>query len=333
MPKGEKKKDGETSAHSTVQQEDPLSPVQEEQTDDEFLQKYTGENNQAIWFRNIIRAQSKHVMQEAITQEVCKATENIELQLKQALNMTEDLRQTLSDLKRSTEQKIAGLYEEIETLKQENKKKQRRIEILEFQHSQQLSTITSLNLKMDEFEQQSYAPELQVVGLQEPDENNNDPKKFIKLCRDKLGVKLKTSDIEQTTRLGRKTDGKTRHLLVKLKTQEVKDKIQNNRSKLVTNTNGSPKIYLNDRLTKHRQNLLFAARKLVKDKKLFAAWSQSGNILVRKTEKSKILQVLDHKDLMDIKLSVDHITKKPSEDSSTIISHLSDYDFSYDSDV
>ena len=120
---------------------------------------------------------------------------------------------------------------------------------------------------------------------------------------------------------------------MKPKTQEVKDKIQKDRSKLLTNTNGTPKIFLNDRLTKHRQNLLFAARKLVKDKRLFAAWSQSGNILVRKTEKSKILQVQDHKDLMDIKLSVDHIPKMPSDDSSTIVSHLSDYDFSYDSDV
>ncbi len=333
MVKGKKKKGGEPSEHPTAEQVEPRSPVQEELTDEEFLQKYTGENNQAIWFRNIIRAQAKHVMKEAITQEVCKATENIELQLKEALSMTENLTKTLADFKESTKQKIAGLCEEIEALKQDNVKKQRRIEKLEFHHSQQQSKTTCLESKMDDFEQQSYDTHLQVVGLPESDENQCDTKKFMKLCKDKLGVKIKASDIEETTRLGRKkNDGKARHLLVKLKTQDIKDKVQKDRSKLVTHAAGASNIYLNDRLTKYRQNLLFAARKLVKDKKLFSAWSQRGNVLVRKTDKSKILQVHDHNELMEIKLSFQN-TKNPSEDSVSMISHLSDYDFSYDSDL
>ena len=90
--------------------------------------------------------------------------------------------------------------------------------------------------------------------------------------------------------------------------------------------------YLNDRLTKHQQNVLFAARKLVRGKRLFAAWSQGGNILIRKTESSKICQVQDHGDLMEIKFDDQHSTLEPSEDRSIVISHLSDYDFSYDSD-
>ena len=103
---------------------------------------------------------------------------------------------------------------------------------------------------------------------------------------------------------------------------------------MITNPVASTNIYLNDRLTKHRQNVLFAARKLVKGKKLFAAWSQGGNILVRKTESSKILQVQDHDDLLKIKIDYGQQSEVTPEDKSPAMSHLSDYDydFSYASD-
>ncbi len=39
----------------------------------------------------------------------------------------------------------------------------------------------------------------------------------------------------------------------------------------------------------------------VKGKKLYAAWSKQGNVLVRKTESNKIIQVFDNTDLMLVK--------------------------------
>ncbi len=203
---------------------------------------------------------------------------------------------------------------------------------MEYEHQQQHNTITALRIQIDECEQQNYASHLQVVGLSDEDEKQ-DAKRFVKLSKEKLGLKIKESDIEKTTRLGKKKAGKLRPLLVKFKTADTKERIQGERSKLVNHSSRTSNVYLNDRLTKHRQNLLFAARKLVKGRKLFAAWSQGGNILVRKTDSSKILQARDHTDLMEIKLHAEHIMKKPSEDESTLISHLSDYDYSYDSDM
>ena len=73
----------------------------------------------------------------------------------------------------------------------------------------------------------------------------------------------------------------------------------------------------------------------MKSRKIFAAWSQNGNVLIRKTESSKILQVADHGDLMKTKEG-DTGSDKPSTrsvDDRTIVSHLSDYDFEYDSDL
>ncbi len=106
MAKGKKKKGGETPDHVPEQSEEPMPPAQEK-TDKEFLEKYTGENSQAIGFRNIIRAQSKYVMEETIAQEIQKATSSIQLQLKQAMDTIEDL-------------------------KSENQKRDKRIEKMEF---------------------------------------------------------------------------------------------------------------------------------------------------------------------------------------------------------
>ncbi len=60
-------------------------------------------------------------------------------------------------------------------------------------------------------------------------------------------------------------------------------------------------MYINDKLTHRRQSLLYAARNLVKSKKMFAAWAQHGNILVRKKEDSKSIEVKDHSGLSNIK--------------------------------
>ena len=91
-------------------------------------------------------------------------------------------------------------------------------------------------------------------------------------------------------------------------------------------------------LTQHRQELLYAARQLVKQKSLFAAWSQAGNILVRKTEDSSILQVRDHSDLTILKTGeTEHVEDEDSsrqpEETSSEMTHLSGYSYYCDSDI
>ncbi len=126
----------------------------------------------------------------------------------------------------------------------------------------------------------------------------------------------------------------------------MRDKIFEHRKKTVTNSSPSENIYFNDQLTKHRQNLLFAARNLVKSKKLFAAWAQQGNILIRKTETGKIVQVYDHSDLKNVTNNVDSINSieilredslqtldGPSNERLSITTHISDYEYYIDSDV
>ncbi len=183
---------------------------------------------------------------------------------------------------------------------------------------------------MDSFEQDRHKSSIQIVGLAETED---DSKAILKLSKDKLGIKLKSADIEDITRLGKKQNsGQPRSIVVKFRSEGTRNQVYDNRKKLISSSNPKRNIYINDKLTNHRQHVLYAARKLVKSHKLYAAWSQTGNILIRKSEKSKITQVYSHDDLRNI---VDEqVPSSVTEKSSQTLTHLSDHScFDYDSDI
>ena len=59
-------------------------------------------------------------------------------------------------------------------------------------------------------------------------------------------------------------------------------------------------VFINEQLSEHRANIFFAARKLVKSKKLHSAWSQRGNILIRREEGDKPKPISTHEQLRRI---------------------------------
>ncbi len=104
---------------------------------------------------------------------------------------------------------------------------------------------------------------------------------------------------------------------------------------------GSQNIYINDRLTTHRKGLFFEARKLYKARKLFATWTQKGNVLVRVKENDPVIQINNYDDLQrlrDTRLRrygmSEQNSSRPSSYSEEpeVASHLSDYDFYVESD-
>ena len=173
--------------------------------------------------------------------------------------------------------------------------------------------------------------------MSEGSDGSEDTKQLVKLSKEKLGIKLKPSDLEEVTRLGKKSDSKTRNVVVKFKDKSMRDKLFDSRKKSITDRNPKNNIYINDRLTQHRQHLLFAARKLVKSKNLFAAWAQRGNILIRKRENSRIIEVKDHGDLREFSTNQEDEEypekSSSSSDNNSIMTHLSDYEYYVDSDV
>ena len=98
-------------------------------------------------------------------------------------------------------------------------------------------------------------------------------------------------------RMGKKTDRKpSRDLIVQFKKKETRNSFYKERKKTFENDLQS-RVYINEHLTSYRSNLFFAARKLMKSKKLHSAWSQHGNILIRRDESDNPKQVNTHKDL------------------------------------
>ncbi len=333
MPSKSKKKSSEPKEPKQNPEEEPNDKKKD--AEEEFHEETSpGEssfvtNEQVLWLRNVIRAQARDILQEMMDNTWGKIEEN------------GTIRQMIQ---RAVQSETGGLQEKVNDLIDECKKKQRRIERLEHENCQKQCQITTLKLQLDELHQQRYNCSLQVVGLPEVKSESDDIKQVIKLSKEKLNIKLKSTDVE-VTRLGKKRELKTRNTVLTFKEKSLRDKIYECRKKISTKANPKDNIYINDRLTKHRQSLLFAARNLVKSKKLFAAWAQHGNILIRKTETSKIIEVHDHNDLKesmssdegpDIEIlrgNTPQALTGPSIDSLSITTHLSDYSYYVDSDV
>ncbi len=84
----------------------------------------------------------------------------------------------------------------------------------------------------------------------------------------------------------------------------------------------------------------------MKAKKLFAAWAQFGNVLIRKSENSKIIHIEDHCDLRDFRdndasqseMEVfrgnpSATSEQSSRDRLSVVTHITDYEYYVDSDI
>ncbi len=270
--------------------------------------------------RHIIRVQAEEVVKANLKQE---RETNGALVTKQ-----------LDDLKK----KIHDMELEVDTLKSENTRRQREIERLEYTNCKKQSVIDQLKIKLDNVEQEKHEQSVQIVGLPESKNEGDDTKQLTKVLKEKAGLKIKASDVVEMRRLGKRNELKIRNVIVRFKDKEIREKIYKERKKLIIPGNPTKSIYLNDSLTQHRQQLLYSARKLVKGKKLYAAWSQAGNILVRLKEDSSIIQVNDNNDLMTIKRDEfepdkDDDSRRLPEETVSDVTHLSDYSYYCDSDM
>ena len=79
--------------------------------------------------------------------------------------------------------------------------------------------------------------------------------------------------------------------------------------------------------------MFYEARKLYKGRKLYAAWTQKGNVLVRRTEDGPVKQINNFEDLQMLKDTQIRSSSTSMQNSSLdssysveITSHLSDYD-------
>ena len=170
------------------------------------------------------------------------------------------------------------------------------------------------------------------MGLKETDNEEDDLKKILKLSKETMGCKIKKTDIKNIHRLGKKSNEKPRDVIIQFADHSTRKKFYENRKKTSPHKDTARNIYINDHLTNYRKGLYFATRKLLKSNKLYAAWTQHGNVLVRKTEKGTIKEIQSHEGLAEfmdkVRLSGtsdDDFTSGITEED--LISHLSDYSY------
>ena len=285
MPKKKEKPTEKSSQVHKNKQDTPRCDsvtVSDAEEDDPFDNPNLPSQEHCTWLLNVIKIHSKKIADECI--KTLEAKVNLKI---------DQLSEEIQSLKKEK----VKLQEVIESME----KQHRKVERLQHESNLMRSEVRDIKTKSDMLEQEQYQNNLQIVGLPEA-KDNDDIKQLIKLSKDKLGVKIKASDIKEVIRLGKRKDkGPPRNTIVKFQEKSTKVKLCEHKKKLATQKDPAKNIYLNDHLSQHRQHLLYAARQLVKSKKLFGAWTQGGNILVKKEESGKIIQVLNHTDLMKIK--------------------------------
>ncbi len=227
-----------------------------------------------------------------------------ELTMTQLYEIIRKLSSEICETKKADfETKVTNMQLEIQDLKKAIKTRDRSIEKLEWEKQCQDKQIQQLNTKIDQLEQQQYHHDVKIIGLDDTECGEEEEReKLIKFASETLDMRLKSSDIVQLQRLGKRSEIKpTRSLVVRFKKLSTRQDFYQRRKKTFINVDPKKNVYINDRVTNHRSNLLYAARKLVKTKKIHSAWTQHGNVMIRKTETDSPEEILLHEDLTQFK--------------------------------
>lgn len=108
-----------------------------------------------------------------------------------------------------------------------------------------------------------------------PETHNSDGESFVKdIFSACLEHPVDMTDVDELKRLGKRTDGKTRPLLVRFKRRQMRDEILKNAKKLRSAGNNLKKVYINPDLDKHTR--MEQARLRKKMKELRAADGNAG---------------------------------------------------------
>ena len=210
--------------------------------------------------------------------------------LKSNLNKVTLDNESLNNLQQISEAVIEQLRERCESSEDENSRL--RQQFYKFQDESD-KAIKVLQQKVDDMEQNNKMSNLRIACLGE-EEDEDVQCKVIDLA-DKLKTKLDPKDIADVRRMGPRRIGKTRDILVKFASRSKRDTMYKNRKMLPHTT--TP-VFVNEDLTQRRSQLFYDARRLKKQGRLFGAWSQQGNILIKVKEQSQPKAVADYNDIM-----------------------------------
>ena len=175
-----------------------------------------------------------------------------------------------------TNDRVAGLLVNLfkisiqETTENINK----RLDNIEETATERDDRITTLETKVDEFEQKSKENNCIVTGLQQ---DQTSKESVMTILNDRLKTDLRPEDILYTLRLG-KVENRTVQIRTRVvfSTKEIRSKI----FKMKKELKGSG-IWISDELTPYRDRLAYLARQAVKQNKALQTWTNEGKVFLK----------------------------------------------------
>ena len=169
-----------------------------------------------------------------------------------------------------------ALKKENASLKQENKTLKKQVGELK-------SQVSKVAIAADSNEQYSRRNNLRISGIPITENENTDD--IVLQLANAVGVNLNYWDIDRSHRVGQMKSG-TRTLIVKFTSYRARQHLYAARKKL-RDTEAYKNTYINEDITARRSKILFAARSLVRAKKLKAAYSSDGKLFLRDNNDEK----------------------------------------------
>ena len=146
-------------------------------------------------------------------------------------------------------------------------------------------------VKLNELEQYSRRLCLNVTGVPErPDEDTN---QLVRDLAKMAGVNISPGDIDASHRVGAPKQGKARTVIVRFTHFPARQALYNARRELrkprpfhgsTVSAETANQVFVSDNLTRENQLVLYKARQLKKDGKIFAAWSDVGKVKIRASQ-------------------------------------------------
>ena len=228
--------------------------------------------------------------------EIWKILINIQANVVKILNENQKLRKDIESLKES----IQFSDEQVAIIKKENEELVQKNNALENKVYDLGQRVRNLEFDHDALEQYTRKFNVEVHGIPEC-EGENLADIIIKIGQ-KISVDIISQDIDIVHRL-RKTAPTTKPIIVRFTSYRKKREFYQARFNLKTakiseiiesvQHEVEARIYINENLTRRRQELLAKARKMRKAKNLVRVWTVDGKVFVRKTEESRPVRITD----------------------------------------
>lgn len=219
--------------------------------------------------------------------ELAKSFSEFRAEFRECFN---SLKEEIQEIKDGLSNEVRELNLAVDTLKKQNKEKDRVIEALTAQVNglDQYSRNKNFELEnVEEFEDE------EVEGI------------ILNLAQ-KLGIELVESDIEAAHRLPTRNKDRPSRIIVQLASRKKRDKFIDKRRTVFTSNSltggtdkaGRVRVFINENLTPLNRELLWQTKKTAKESGFKFVWFTRGKILVRRDDNTKqVINIATFSDL------------------------------------